>query len=369
MTEPVRVGIVGCGFIATEYAKKIRTFPHLDLVACADLLPDRTTDLATCHEIAKPLTVERLLGDDDVQVVVNLTVPQAHVEVSAAAIAAGKSVYSEKPLGLERVEAASLVTGATAAGVRLGCAPDTFLGAGLQTCRALIDDGAIGEPVAATAFMQQAGPELWHPRPQFFYAKGAGPVFDMAPYYITALVALLGPVKRVATLAKAARKERTIASGPDEGTTFPVEVPTHVAGVLEIGNGVVATMIMSFDIQATRHRWIEIHGTEATLAVPDPNTFGGRVQLRHARDREWTDVPVERAHREPTSRGIGLADMAWAMRSGRPHRASGELASHCVDVMQSLLDSAQKGRRLKLRSSCERPAAVPADLPEDIYDD
>jgi predicted dehydrogenase len=368
VSERVNVGIVGCGVIAKAYADKIRTFPHLDIVACADLVPERVTEFAASYEIPKALTPERLLDDPEVQAVVNLTIPQAHVEVSAAAIAAGKSVYSEKPLGLERIEAASLVTGAEAAGVRLGCAPDTFMGAGLQTCRALLDDGAIGTPVAATAFMQSPGPESWHPRPQIFYAKGGGPVFDMAPYYVTALVSLLGPVKRVASLAKAAHEERTIGSGPDAGQTVPVEVPTHVAGVLELAKGVVATMIMSFDIQASRLRWIEVQGTEGTLAVPDPNTFGGRVQVCRRGEREWTDMPVERPH-AGQSRGIGLADMTWAMRSGRPHRASGEMASHVVEVMQSLIDSAQKGRRLKMRSTCERPAPIPADLPEDVFDD
>ena len=306
------------------------------------------------------------------QAVVNLTIPQAHIEVSAAAIAEGKSVYSEKPLGLDRVEAASLVSGAAAAGVRLGCAPDTFMGAGAQTCRALIDEGAIGRPVAATAFMQSPGPESWHPRPQFFYAKGGGPMFDIGPYYITTLVSLLGPVKRVAAMTKAAHKERTIGSGPDQGTTVPVEVPTHVAGVMELGLPPAERDRdddHSFDIQATRLRWIEIHGTEATLAVPDPNTFGGRVQIRRAGEREWTEVPVERPHAEQ-SRGIGLADMTWAMRSGRPHRASGELASHCVDVMQAFIDSgAERTARVKIRTKCERPAAVPADLPEDVFDD
>jgi predicted dehydrogenase len=193
-------------------------------------------------------------------------------------------------------------------------------------------------------------------------------MFDMGPYYITALVSLLGPVKAVAAMAKASFSERVIGNGPDEGKTVPVEVPTHVAGVLEVGEGVVATMITSFDVQASRLRWIEIHGTEATLAVPDPNTFGGRVQLRSRADDEWKDVPVERAH-SGQSRGIGLADMAWAMRTGRAHRASGAMASHCVDVMQSLVDSAKNGRRLKLKSTCERPAAMPADLAEDVFDD
>jgi len=368
VTEPVGVGIIGCGVIANAYAIKIRAFPHLELVSCADVLHDRASEFARAHDVGRSPTVDELLTDQDVSTVVNLTVPQAHVEVSAAAIAAGKSVYSEKPLGLERTEAASLVDGAAAAGVRLGCAPDTFMGAGLQTCRALIDDGAIGKPVAATAFMQSPGPESWHPRPQIFYAVGGGPVFDMGPYYVTALVSLLGPVKRVAAMSKSGRSERVIGTGPDEGTTMAVEVPTHVAGVLEIGDGVVATMIMSFDVQATRHRWIEIQGTDATLAVPDPNTFGGRVQLRRRGSNEWTDVIVERPHADQ-SRGIGLADMAWAMRTGRAHRASGELASHCVDVMQALVESADDGRFIDLTSTCDRPAALPADLAEDVFDD
>ena len=368
MTELVGIGIVGTGVIANAYAAKIRTFPHLDLVACADVVPERADEFAQQHEVRKPLSVEKLLDDPDVHVVLNLTVPQAHVEVSAAAIAAGKSAYSEKPLGLDAVGAASLVSGADAAGVRLGCAPDTFMGAGYQTCRALIDGGAIGTPVAATAFMQSPGPESWHPRPQIFYATGGGPVFDIGPYYVTALVSLLGPVKRVAALAKATHKTRTIGSGPDAGKTVPVEVPTHVAGVLEVGKGVIATMVMSFDVQATRLRFIEIQGTEATLACPDPNTFGGRVQLRARGETEWREIPIERAHAEQ-SRGIGLADMAWAMRTGRAHRASGVMASHCVEVMESLVASAQKGRRLKIRSRCDRPAALPADLAEDAFDD
>lgn len=197
-------------------------------------------------------------------------------------------------------------------------------------------------------------------------------MFDIGPYYITTLVSLLGPVKRVAAMTGTAHAERTIGSGPDAGRKVPVEVPTHVAGVLELGlprkPGVIATMITSFDIQASRLRWIEIHGTEATLAVPDPNTFGGRVQICRRGEREWTDVPVERPHAEQ-SRGIGFADMTWAMRSGRPHRASGELASHCVDVMQSFIDSARTGRRVKLRTKTGRPAPLPADLPEDVFDD
>ena len=368
MTEPVGVGIVGCGVIADAYAAKIRTFPHLELVACNDVLPDRAKAFAQRHEVQTCLGVEKLLGDPGVHVALNLTVPEAHVEVSTAALDAGKAVYSEKPLALDRADAESLVTSADRAGVRLGCAPDTFMGAGLQTCRALVDEGAIGTPVAATAFMQSPGHEGWHPRPQIFYTKGGGPVFDMGPYYITALVSMLGPVKRVASLSKTTYQHRTIGTGPDEGRSVPVEVPTHVASVLEIGDGVVATMVLSFDIQASRQRWIEIQGTEATLACPDPNGFGGRVQLRARGDAEWREVAIERPH-SAESRGIGLADMAWAMRTGRPHRASAHLAAHCVDVMQSLVESSETQRHLTIATTCDRPAAIPPDLAEDVFDD
>jgi predicted dehydrogenase len=368
VSDKTRVGIIGTGLISRAYATKVRTFPHLDLVACADIVAERAVELASEHEIPKVLDVEQLLADPDVDVVVNLTIPAAHVDVSAAAIASGKGVWSEKPLALDRDGAASLVRDAAGRGVRIGCAPDTFMGAGLQLCRKLIDEGAIGEPVAASAFMLQPGPERWHPRPEIFYQYGGGPVFDMGPYYVTALVALLGPVARVSGAARITHPKRTITAPSRAGEQIGVEVPTHVAGVLEMASGPVATMVMSFDVQTSRLRNIEVYGTEGTLAVPDPNTFGGPVQIRRAGEREWTEVPLVHGH-AGQSRGIGLADMAWAMRTGRPHRASGELASHAVDVMQSLIESGQKGRRLKLKTTCERPAPIPPGLPEDAFDD
>jgi len=262
------VGIVGCGNISNVYAAKLSALPFVDLVACADVLPDRAKALAEKHGVPKVLTPDALIADDDVQVVVNLTIPQAHCAVSLQAVAAGKSVFSEKPLGLTLEEGLALGRAAAEAGVRVGCAPDTFLGAGLQTCRKLVDDGAIGEPVAASGFMLSPGPEGWHPGPQIFYQRGAGPLFDMGPYYLTALVHLLGPARRVSGSARITRAQREIGSEPLRGQLMDVEVPTHVASVIDFASGPVASLTTSFDVQASRLRNIEIHGSEAPCRCP-----------------------------------------------------------------------------------------------------
>lgn len=363
-----RVGLIGCGVISQVYARKLNALAGVELVACADLLGERADMLAKEMSIPRVASVAELLADDEVDVVLNLTVPAAHAEVSRAAIAAGKSVYSEKPLALLRDDGLELVAAAAARGVRLGCAPDTFLGAGLQTCRALIDAGAIGEPVAANAFMLQPGPERWHPRPQIFYQAGAGPLFDMGPYYLTALVSLLGPVRRVTGSARVTHAARTVTSQPLAGQTIPVEVPTHVALVLDFESGPVASLVTSFDVQASRHRNIEVYGTEATLSVPDPNTFGGPVQIRKLGEQEWREVELSHAN-AAQSRGIGLADMVAAQRAGRAHRASGELAAHVLDVMASAIEASDLGRHALLATRCDRPAPVLAGLPDDAFDD
>jgi predicted dehydrogenase len=277
-------------------------------------------------------------------------------------------VYSEKPLGLATGDGRALVDAADKAGLRLGCAPDTFLGAGLQTCRKLIDEGAIGEPVAANAFMLQPGPERWHPGPQIFYQRGAGPVFDMAPYYLTALIHLLGPARRITSSARITHAQRTIESEPLKGQRMDVEVPTHVASVIDFESGPVATLVTSFDVQASRHRNIEIYGTEGTLSVPDPNTFGGPVQLRRSFRDEWQDVALTHPNAEQ-SRGIGLGDMLWAMKSGRPHRASGALALHVLDLMESAISASESGAHVELDTTCEQPAALPPGLADDRFDD
>jgi predicted dehydrogenase len=363
-----RAAILGCGFIAKAYAQKLNALPFVELVACADLVRDRAEELAAENDIPRVLEPEAALADPDIDVVVNLTIPAAHVDVTRAAVDAGKSVYSEKPLGLVLDEGRVLVEAAAVAGVRLGCAPDTFLGAGLQTCRKLIDEGAIGEPVAANAFMQSPGPERWHPGPQIFYQRGAGPMFDMGPYYFTALVHLLGPARRVTSAARITHAQREIGSEPLKGQLMDVEVPTHVASVVDFQAGPIATLVTSFDVQISRHRNMEIYGTEGTLAVPDPNSFGGPVQIRRGYSDEWTDVPLSHANQEQ-GRGIGLGDMVCAMRSDRPHRASGELALHVLDLMESAIRASEIGAHVELKTTCARPAPLPAGLADDSFDD
>jgi predicted dehydrogenase len=361
------VGIVGCGVISDVYAAKLQSLPDMRVVACADLIPERARDLAAKHAIPLALEPEKLLRHPDVELVLNLTLPGAHAQIAREALAAGKSVYGEKPLALELADGVALLEQARAAGLAIGCAPDTFLGAGIQTCRKLIDDGAIGTPVAANAFFQSPGPERWHPRPHSFYQRGAGPVFDMAPYYLTALVVLLGPARRITSSARVTHARREITSQPLAGTFMEVEVPTHVASVIDFRAGPVATLVTSFDVQASRARNIEIFGTEGTLSVPDPNTFGGPVQIRMRGDKEWRDVPLTHAN-AAQSRGIGLVELARARRAGRPGRASGELACHVLELMELAVAASAGGRHRNTTTRCERPAALAPGLPDDVFE-
>jgi len=362
-----RVGIVGCGNISNVYAAKLTALPFVELVACADVLPERAKELSEKHDIPKQLEPDELIAGDDVEIVVNLTIPAAHYAVSRDAVDAGKSVFCEKPLALSLDEGLELGRRALRTGARVGCAPDTFLGAGLQTCRKLIDDGAIGEPVAASGFMLSPGPEAWHPGPAMFYQHGAGPLFDMGPYYLTALVHLLGPVGRITGSARITHAQREIGSEPLRGQMMDVEVPTHVSAVLDFASGPVANLTTSFDVQTTRLRNIEIYGTEATLSVPDPNTFGGPVTIRKRGEQAWTEMPLTHGNAEQ-SRGIGLADMICGVQQKRAHRASLELSSHVLDLMESIVTASDQGRHAEPRTTCERPAPLPAGLPDDIFD-
>jgi predicted dehydrogenase len=357
----VNVGVIGCGNISSIYLQAPQKFNILNIVACADIDMDRARAQAEKYNVPRVCTVEELLADPEIDVVLNLTIPKVHAEISRAAIKAGKSVYSEKPLGIERDEARLLLEEAEASQLRVGCAPDTFLGGGLQTCIRLIDEGAIGTPVAATAFMVGHGPESWHPNPDFFYQIGAGPMFDMGPYYLTALISMLGPVRRVTGSTRISFPERIITSQPLHGTRITVTTPTHVAGLLDFESGPVVTIITSFDVWSHKLPCIEIYGSEGTLSVPDPNTFNGPVYLRRAGETEWSEVPLTHGYTE-NSRGIGLADMAHAMRSGRQHRANGKLAYHVLDIMQAIHDSSTEGKHIDLNSMCDRPAPLTPGL-------
>ncbi|MBN1933584.1 MAG: Gfo/Idh/MocA family oxidoreductase [Anaerolineae bacterium] len=356
----VQVGIIGTGNILGAYVRGTRQFEVLDLVACADIDVPKAEARAEEFDIPRACTVDQLLADPEIRIVINLTVPAAHAEVSLKAIAAGKSVQSEKPLAVTREDGRRILAAAKEKGVLVGCAPDTFLGGGQQTCRKLIDDGAIGRPVAAAAFMLGHGPERWHPNPDFFYQAGGGPMFDMGPYYLTALVNLLGPARRVTGSAQMSFEERV--AGPDRinGRRIPVDIPTHIAGVIDFASGAVGTLITSFDVWGANLPRIEIYGSEGSLSVPDPNTFGGPVRLRTADDPEWQEVA--HTHSTEVGRGIGVADMAYALLSGRPHRTHGRLAYHVLDLMHAFHDASYEEKHIHVESTCERPAALPVGL-------
>ena len=359
--KPVNVGIVGCGNISEVYLKVAKTFPILNVVAVADIIPERAKAKAEAHGIPKVLSTEHLIADPDIDIVVNLTIPKTHGEIGIAALEAGKSVYNEKPLAPTRQEAQEMFRIAEEKGLFIGGAPDTFLGAGIQTCRKLIDDGWVGEPVAATAFWGGHGHERWHPDPEFFYKPGGGPMFDMGPYYLTALVTLVGPVKTVASSARITFSERTITSQAKFGQTIKVETPTHITGTLEFANGAIGTMLTSFDVWAHTLPHIELHGTTGSLRVPDPNQFGGPVFVRRAGAQDWTQVPHTHGYAEQ-NRSIGVADMAYAIRTGRKHRANGALTYHVLDIMHAFLDSSRERKHVDLASTCERPKPLPMDL-------
>ncbi|MFC7642068.1 Gfo/Idh/MocA family protein [Streptosporangium lutulentum] len=322
MTSPLGVAIVGCGTISHQYLSNLTTFPDVRVVACADLDPDRAREVASRYGVPVATTPERAMAHPDVELVVNLTIPSAHAEVAMAAVGAGRHVYNEKPFTLDRESGAELTRAAEAAGVRLGSAPDTFLGAGLQTAARLVAEGAIGTPLTALTLLQTPGPEAWHHSPEFLFQRGAGPLFDMGPYYLTALVTLFGPAGRVAAMARRAREERIIGSGPRAGTRFAVEVPTHTAALLEFAAGQAATMMFTFDSPLHRAGFVEITGTEATMEVPDPNTFGGQVRLRRAAATSGSRSP----RREPPP-VAGWACSTWPRPSARAaaprHRRAG----------------------------------------------
>jgi predicted dehydrogenase len=364
--EPVKVGIVGCGYISGIYLQNGERLEAIDIVAGSDLIPERAEARAKEYDI-RACTNEDIYSDPEIEIVLNLTTPDAHYEVAMEAIQAGKSVYNEKPLTISLENGKKLVDAAANKKVLLGCAPDTFIGGGIQTCRKLIDDGLIGEPVAATAFMVCHGHESWHPDPEFYYKFGGGPMLDMGPYYLTALVNLVGPIRRVTGSARITFPERTITSEPKRGTKIEVEVPTHVAGVMDFRNGAVGIIITSFDVWGAHLPRIEIYGSEGTLSVPDPNTFGGPVKLLLAGSEEWEQVSLSHGYVE-NSRGLGVTDMAYALRSRRPHRANGDMAYHVLEAMHAFHTASERRRAIELESTCSRPEPLPLGLMEGKLD-
>jgi len=365
--KKMKVGIIGCGNISGIYAEAGQKFRNLEILACADLDFARAHALAEKHGIPRPLRVEQLLADRDIELVINLTIPAAHAEIGLEALKNGKHLYNEKPIAQKRRAAREMIGLAREKDLLVGCAPDTFLGAGLQTCRKLIDEGAIGEPIGGAGFMLSSGAESWHPNPGFLYQKGAGPLFDMGAYYLTAFTTLLGPVHRVTGSARISFPKRTIASQPLAGTTIGVETPTHVAAVLDFESGPIVTLTTSFDVKAHSLPNIEIYGSEATLSVPDPNTFGGPVCIRRQGEGNWTEVPLSFGN-SGNSRGLGVADMISAHENKREHRANAHTAYHVLDIMHSVLDSSESGKHVELTSSMTRPSPFPEGLPDGEVD-
>ncbi len=356
--EPVIVGVIGCGNISAAYLRAAPLFPGIRIKLLADA--DMSRAEARAAEFAiEAADVATLLADPEISLVLNLTTPQAHVPVGLQAIAAGKHVHCEKPLATSTAEAATLLAAADRAGLRVGAAPDTFLGGAHQTARKLLDDGAIGRVLSGTAFMMNHGHEHWHPDPDFYYLRGGGPLFDMGPYYLTELVNLLGPVAEVTARAASGFTERTISSAKRAGETMRVETPTHLTGILQFASGAVVTLTTSFDVWKHRHGNMELFGETGSLAVPDPNRFGGTVSLAIGR-ADWTDIPLSHGFAHGNYRIIGLADMAVAISEGRKHRCSGALAFHVLEIMEAFLRSSETRRGIALDSTCERPAPLPA---------
>jgi len=359
---PLGVGIVGCGNISNAYFKHAAPFSeYIKFVSCADIDVDRAKAKASEHGLSKGYSVKELLADPEVDIVLNLTIPAAHAEVNTLALKAGKHAYTEKPFSFTYKQGVKALKEAQKRKLRLGCAPDTVLGGGIQTCRKLIDDGAIGKPIGAMANMLSHGPEGWHPNPDFFYQVGGGPLFDMGPYYITSLVTMLGPVKSVSAIVATSFKERIIGSQPFVGKKIKVNTPTHNSGVLEFANGAVATVTMSFDVWAHAAPRLEIYGTEGTIQCPDPNNFNGDVMLWTTKTKNWERILM--THNGDTGRGIGLADMANSIKNKKPHRASGELGLHVVEVMESFHASSKAGKRIAIKSKVKQPEAMPQGLP------
>ncbi|WP_194308533.1 Gfo/Idh/MocA family protein [Paragemmobacter straminiformis] len=370
--EKLGIGIIGCGNISTTYLRLAPLFKGLEVRAVADV--NKATAEARAAEFGtRAQPVDDLLGNGDVDVVINLTIPDAHFAVSKAALEAGKHVYSEKPLTLSLADGLALRDLAKAKGLAVGCAPDTFLGGSHQLARALIDEGRVGRITAGGAAVMGHGMEHWHPNPDFFFLPGGGPMLDMGPYYIANLVNLIGPVKRVAALTSAAETERTISSEPRKGEKVPVRTPTNIHALLEFHNGATVNLSTSWDVWSHRRGHMELYGTEGTIYVPDPNFFGGTVEVA-GRDGvvaavpAW-DHPFGKVNQEHVSmpaplanyRSAGLADMAQAILSGRDARCSIDRALHGVEVMTACLKSGETGAFVTMQTSCTRPAALGLD--------
>ena len=363
------IGIVGIGDISGIYLKNItETFKELHIVAVCDLIRERALKAQKDYGIEKVYdTMEELFADDSITLVLNLTRPYEHFAVSKGALLAGKHVYSEKPLGASLEEGRELVKIAEEKGLMLGGAPDTFLGAGIQTCRRLIDDGVIGDVVGASAAMICHGHETWHHDPEFYYKYGGGPMMDMGPYYITALINLIGGIKKVTGVTKISFPQRLITSQPHNGEIIDVEVPTYITGVMQFENGAVGTITTTFDVFRSRSHNIEIYGSKGTLFVPDPNCFDGDIEFYNGITGETEKYPLEFDYAE-NSRALGLADIAKAIETGRKPRTSYKQTFHVLEVMEAFRQSSDEGKTVEIKSTFTREAPLDKNAAHGILD-
>lgn len=369
------VGIIGCGNISTSYLRLAPLFRGFEVRAVADLNMDAAQARADEFGI-NALSVEELLASDGIDIIVNLTIPDAHFAVTKRILEAGKHAYSEKPVVLSLEEGETLRALAKEKGLRIGSAPDTFMGGSHQMARAMIDEGAVGSIVAGTCHVMSHGMESWHPNPDFFFLPGAGPMLDIGPYYITNLLQLLGPVRRVAALTSAPDKERTITSQPRAGETVPVETPTNIHALLEFEQGATITISTSWDVWAHRHGHMELYGQKGTLFLPDPNFFGGLLE-KAGKDGviapvDMWDHPFGRSNQDMDTnpranyRTAGLSDMALSIQKGCSHRCSFEMALHAIEVMTSAIKSGETGTFIDLRTRCERPTPLTPNAARDL---
>ena len=364
ITPILNVGVVGCGNINPVYMENIsENFSDvINITACSDLSMERAQATADKFNIPKVLDFQQLLKDSETELILNLTNPTSHASVNLEILDAGKHVYSEKPLAIEMEHGQQIIDKSIANNLMVGCAPDTVLSEEIQTCRRIIDDGMIGKPVSATAFFGSHGVERWHPNPEFYYKHGGGPMFDIGPYYLTTLINLIGPVKRVTG--------SHIKTFPQRGTKdkkIDVEVSTHVVGILDFVSGAIGNITTSFDIWGPTHdirehakKSIEIFGTEGTLTVPDPVHLGGKINLLSMgknKEMEWHEVPLQ-SDQSSEVRGIGLIEMAWAIRNQMPCRANGNIANHVLEIMHAVHTSYDNGKHVELKTTCEKPPSI-----------
>jgi len=357
LPEVPGVGFVGCGNISDIYFKNAARFGRYRAAVCTDLNPERARAKADLYACRAADSIDAVVNDPEVDIVLNITPPAAHAAVTRAALEAGKHVYTEKPIATTLKDAQDLLALAERRGLLFCSAPDTFLGAGHQVCRAQIDAGAVGIPVAAVGFMLSPGPEGWHPDPEFFFQPGGGPLLDMGPYYLTAMVNFFGPIRSVTAASKASFPERTIGSGPKAGQKIRVNTPTHISGTLTFESGVLATLVMSFDCAAHELPNMQVYGSEGSLAVPDPNTFGGPVRrftLGMDRAAPWEELPIPEKTSE-NSRGLGIIDLIESARAGREPRTSARVAVHVLEAMEAMLDAERSGASVRLATTCKRP--------------